>query len=220
MRGWSYARNRMRLFVFVIVAALSGVTAFAGGAVKAAGSPVPMKLEEWERILKGFEGELKVLQGVSVVSSAPDFKKVRGAMFAKYLQLYVRVSDAEKKHNDMGPYPVSRENPFDSGEPLDDGPDKRGWGEYAIWDASTKEMEAREKAKGRGEVNGGQFEFEVRLHKFKEEVGEAMAGYCGAVFDLFEDNDERDAIIAENVADLGIRKVLEERLDWVRRDKK
>jgi hypothetical protein len=216
----------MRLFVFMIALALSGVTAFAGGGDKPAGSQAPVKLEEWERMLRGFEGELKVLQAVPMVSNAPDFKKTRRAMFARYLQLYVRVSDAEKKHNDMGPYPVSWDNPFDSGEPLDHGADKRGWGAYAIWDASTKDMkekearEEREKAKAQKRVNGGQFEFEVRLHKFKEEVCEEMAGYCGKAFDLFDDNDERDAIIAENVADLGIRKILEERLDWVRTDKK
>ncbi|MGB8354425.1 MAG: hypothetical protein WCD79_11085 [Chthoniobacteraceae bacterium] len=209
----------MRILIFIAMGGLLCLPAFAGDADKPAASPAPMKLEEWERILKGFKGELKMLQAVPVVSGAADFKKVRRAMFAKYLQLYVRVSDAEKKHNDMGPYPVSWDNPFDAGEPLDHGPDKRGWGEYAIWDASTMEMEeraAREKEKGRSKVNGGQFEFEVRLHKFKEEAGEAMAGYCGAAFDLFEDNDERDAIIAENVADLGIRRTLEERLDWLK----
>ena len=143
-------------------------------------------------------------------------------MFAKYIQLYARVSDAEKTHDDMGPYPVSWENPFDSGEPLDHGTDKRGWGQYAIWDASTKDMEEkaargeRQKIKEQNVMNGAQFEFGVKLHKFKDEVGEAMTGYCGAAFDLFADNDERDAIITENVADVSIRKVLEERLDWVR----
>jgi hypothetical protein len=221
----------MRIFIFTIVTVLLCTTVFTDDAVadpKAgpSSSPSPMKVEEWERILKGFTGELKALQAAPVVSDAPDFKKTRRVMFSKYLQLYVRVSDAEKKHNDMGPYPAFMTNPFDSGEPLDHGPDIRGWGPYAIWDASTKDMEEKavreehRKANEHNEMNGAQFEFGVRLERFKDEVLEAMGSYCGSVFDLFEDNNERDAIIRENVADPGVRKVLEERLDWVRGDKK
>ena len=216
----------MRSFIFMIVAVSLCITVYAGNEAKSSGSPTPMKVEEWERILKGFEGELKALQAAPILSDAPDFKQTRRVMFAKYLQLYVRVSDAEKKHNDLGPYPASWDNPFDSGEPLDHGLDKRGWGPNAIWDASTKDMEekaAREehrKANVRNAMNGAQFEFGVKLHKFKEEVYEAMAGYCGAAFDLFEDNDERDAIIRENVADESLRKYFEGRLDWMKGDKK
>jgi len=215
----------MRIFIFTIAALLLCITVFTGNAVadpKAgpSSSPAPMKVEEWERILKGFTGELKAIQAVPVVTNAPDFNKTRRVMFAKYLQLYMRVSNAGKKHNDMGPYPASWNNPFDSGEPLDHGPDKRGWGPYAIWDASTKDMEGKtvqeehRKASAQNETNGAQFEFGIRLERFKDEVLEAMGKYCGSAFDLFEDNDERDAIITENVADLGIRKILEERLDW------
>ena len=47
-----------------------------------------------------------------------------------------------------------------------------------------------------------------------------MAIYCGAAFDLFNETEVMNAIIRQNVADPQLRKSLEDRLDWVRTDKK
>jgi len=54
------------------------------------------------------------------------------------------------------------------------------------------------------------------LQEIERKVLEATGGYSGVAFDLFDENEEKNAIIVENVADLTIRKKLEELLDWVR----
>ena len=200
----------------MIAALLPGMSAAA-----APSYPFSMTNADWNRTLEAFTTELKTLDTDSRVPKAGEVIKTRGVILARYAQLYSKVSEtAAVHHASQLPEPDTWSDCFDTFQfpgrraiqlgIRDAQPD-------AIYDASTRDLEAAEAEVRRHEANEQlgiymkQLQFDEKLNTFRSRVAGEMGGYCGYAFELNE-KDAKDKIISANISDPRIRKHVRELL--------